>query len=315
MSTEFKYSREWTDTEAFPLLSFTKNWENPDDYPTIETDEQKVRQDMQSLHDEVKNFLNEELIPRVVLEDATVDAWTASEEIRVANEQERVANEEIRVANEEHREEVNAAAEAAVASVENLTADYVELPAGSPVYVEKGVNEDGGIKLVFGLSRGTSGVYVGSGEMPDDANIQIDPTGDPTDTAGLMMTKTYDPTGKATDVFKYVDDKVADIPAPEGSGVKVYEAVIGTSWVENEDTGVKSQNVAIEGVTAESTAKVDHAYNGDKTSDSYATFVEEENQYLTYITNGYAETYDGGILFHIFGDANTVSIPIVVEVT
>ena len=37
-------------------------------------------------------------------------------------------------------------------------------------------------------------------------------------------------------------------------------------------------------------------------------------QYLTCITNGYAETHDGGITFYIFGDANTVSIPIVVEV-
>lgn len=98
-------------------------------------------------------------------------------------------------------------------------------------------------------------------------------------------------------------------------GAAIYNVTIGTSWVENEDTGVKSQNVAINGITAEHTAKVDHAYTGNKTSDSYATFVEEENQYLTYITNGYAETYDGGITFYIFGDANTVSIPIVVEVT
>lgn len=219
MSTkEFNYTREWTDAEAFPLLSFTKNWENPDDYPTIETDEQKVRQDMQSLHDEVKNFLNNELIPRVVEEDATVDAWRASEETRVSNEAERVENEEERVANEEHREEVTRDAEAAVAAVENLTADYVELPAGSPVYVEKSVNAEGGIQLTFGLSRGTSGVYVGSGDMPDDANIQIDTSGDPTDTAGLMMTKTYDPTGKAQDVFAYVDNAVGNIPTPDVSG-------------------------------------------------------------------------------------------------
>jgi hypothetical protein len=219
MSTkEFNYTREWTDAEAFPLLSFTKNWENPSDYPTIETDEQKVRQDMQSLHDEVKNFLNNELIPRVVEEDATVDAWRASEETRVTNEETRVANEEQRVANEEHRKEVTRDAEAAVVAVENLTADYVELPAGSPVYVEKSVNAEGGIQLIFGLSRGTSGVYVGSGTMPDDANIQIDPTGDPTDTAGLMMTKTYDPTGKAQDVFAYVDNAVGNIPTPDVSG-------------------------------------------------------------------------------------------------
>lgn len=331
MSTkEFNYTREWTDAEAFPLLSFTKNWENPDDYPTIETDEQKVRQDMQSLHDEVKDFLNNELIPRVVLEDATVDAWTASEDTRVANEAERVAQEQARASAEQARVEVEASrvttetaranaesarvvaeqgrvtaeesrnanesnrvatesarvtaesaratveanrataesgrvdaentrvsnentristeqgredaeavrvanenqriennntlvqttkdAREAIDSVEKLDADWVELPAGSPVYVEKSVNAEGGIQLTFGLSRGTSGVYVGSGTMPDDANIQIDPTGDPTDTAGLMMTKTYDPTGKAQDVFAYVDNAVGNIPTPDVSG-------------------------------------------------------------------------------------------------
>ena len=110
------------------------------------------------------------------------------------------------------------------------------------------------------------------------------------------------------------DGKVPTEQLPEISSVKTFTATIGTTWTENEDTGVKSQNVAIPGVLAKHTAKVDHAYTGDGTSDGYAAFVEAENQYLTYITNGYAETYDGGITFYIFGDAPTVEIPIVVEV-
>lgn len=110
------------------------------------------------------------------------------------------------------------------------------------------------------------------------------------------------------------DGKVPMGQLPEISSVKTFTATIGTTWTENEDTGVKSQSVPITGVLAKHTAKVDHAYTGSGTSDDYAAFVEAENQYLTYITNGYAETYDGGITFYIFGDANTVSIPIVVEV-
>ena len=51
MAEKFEYTREWTDAEAFPLLGFTKSWENPEDYPTIELDETQVRKDMQSLHD------------------------------------------------------------------------------------------------------------------------------------------------------------------------------------------------------------------------------------------------------------------------
>lgn len=341
MATEFNYTREWTDAEAFPLLSFTKNWENPEDYPTVETDEQKVRQDMQSLHDEVKNFLNEELIPRVILEDATVESWTASEAARVANEQARVtaesdrataesnrasaenaragaenaraaaesarataetgrasaeqsrvsveagrvtaeqnrasaesarataeagrasaenaradaeservtaeagrsAAEAIRVENENQRiaaetsrvgaenarvtefgtlktESQNAtnAANAASVAVNKMTVDHTELPSGSPVSVEMGQNAQGGIHLHFGLSRGTSGVYIGSGAMPPDCNVQVNPEGDPTDTGGLMMTTIYDTQGKNQDIFKYVDNKVGGIVIPDVAG-------------------------------------------------------------------------------------------------
>lgn len=112
-----------------------------------------------------------------------------------------------------------------------------------------------------------------------------------------------------------VDGKVPASQLPEISSVKTYTATIGTTWVEDENTGIKTQSVAIAGVKATNTATVDHVYTGAGTSDDYAAFVEAENQYLTYITNGYAETYDGGIKFTIFGDANTVSIPIVAEVS
>lgn len=111
------------------------------------------------------------------------------------------------------------------------------------------------------------------------------------------------------------DGKVPSSQLPEISSVKTYIATIGTTWVEDSNTGVKTQTVTISGVKASQTAKVDHAYTGTGTSDDYAAFVEAENQYLTYITNGYAETVAGGIKFTIFGDANTVSIPIVVEVS
>ena len=111
------------------------------------------------------------------------------------------------------------------------------------------------------------------------------------------------------------DGKVPTSQLPEISSVKTYTATIGTSWVEDSNTGVKTQNVAIAGVKAANTATVDHVYTGAGTSDDYAAFVEAENQYLNCITNGYAETYNGGIKFTIFGDANTVPIPIVAEVS
>ena len=108
--------------------------------------------------------------------------------------------------------------------------------------------------------------------------------------------------------------KVPSSQLPEISSVKTYTATIGTTWTEDSTTGVKTQSVAIPGVLSTHTATVGHAYTGSGTSEDYAAFVEAENQYLTYITNGYAETYNGGVKFTIFGDTNTVSIPIVVEV-
>lgn len=123
------------------------------------------------------------------------------------------------------------------------------------------------------------------------------------------------PALNAEHLNKIEDELEALDQRPIGGGGATYTATIGTTWTEDSNTGVKTQSVAIPGVLASHTATVDHAYTGSGTSDDYAAFVEAENQYLTYITNGYAETYDGGIKFTIFGDANTVSIPIVVEVS
>jgi|GEM_PF-4136618 len=55
---DFDYSREWTDEEAFPSVTYTKNWESSDDFPTIETDETQVRKDMQQLYNEIKDYIN-----------------------------------------------------------------------------------------------------------------------------------------------------------------------------------------------------------------------------------------------------------------
>lgn len=97
-------------------------------------------------------------------------------------------------------------------------------------------------------------------------------------------------------------------------GSTFYEATIGTTWTENEDTGVKSQTIQITGVTDSKNAHVEPRYTGDGTSEGYAAFVTQKNQFFTNITNGYAETVADGITFYIFGDAPTVSIPVLVEV-
>jgi hypothetical protein len=128
MAENFEYTRSWLSEEDFPLLSFTRTWEDPNDYPTIETDEAKVRADMQSLHDEVKDYLNTVLIPKVIEEDATVDAWRAAEAERTTNEEARQASEQARV----EAEETRVAAEAArVEKVQQLEEQVQSAVAGA----------------------------------------------------------------------------------------------------------------------------------------------------------------------------------------
>ena len=189
--------------------------------------------------------------------------------------------------------------------------------ADTGVSVPEGANSDNLPAAVSALANekqdkltGAQGQIVGFG--PDGKAVAQDkPTYAASEVGAIPTTEKGAASGVAT---LGTDGKVPTEQLPEISSVKTFTATIGTTWTENEDTGVKSQSVPITGVLAKHTAKVDHAYTGDGTSDGYAAFVEAENQYLTYITNGYAETYDGGITFYIFGDANTVSIPIVVEV-
>ena len=110
--------------------------------------------------------------------------------------------------------------------------------------------------------------------------------------------------------LKKVDETVKNLP--RGSAFHI--ATIGTEWESDAETGVKFQTVAVKDMTAEMNALVGAVNTHERTSDGYALYVEEHNQFLEFITNGYAETVEGGIVFCIFGDANTINIPILVEV-
>ena len=189
--------------------------------------------------------------------------------------------------------------------------------ADTGVSVPEGANSDNLPVAVSALANekqdkltGTQGQVVGF-DAEGRPVAQDKPSYTANDVSAVPAEEKGAPEGVAT---LGTDGKVPESQLPKISSAKTFTATIGTTWAENADTGVKSQSVPIAGVLAKHTAKVDHAYTGDGTSDGYAAFVEAENQYLTYITNGYAETYDGGITFYIFGDAPTVSIPIVVEV-
>ena len=112
---------------------------------------------------------------------------------------------------------------------------------------------------------------------------------------------------------KFLPDSVATkeyVDQNASGGAKQFYGTIGTNWTEDSNTGAKYQLVAIEGVTADmELGRLDTVNTHDRTSEGYAAYVEEQNQFLTYITNGDAETVDGGVMFYIYGEPNTVDIP------
>lgn len=56
---------------AITPFAFTKVWTNPTDFPTYEPNETKVREDLQKLHDETKDYINNTLLDAV--DDAIAD--------------------------------------------------------------------------------------------------------------------------------------------------------------------------------------------------------------------------------------------------
>lgn len=46
-------------------LSFTKSWQNREDFPTYEDNEDQVRADLQFLFDEIRDYLNQKVLPAV----------------------------------------------------------------------------------------------------------------------------------------------------------------------------------------------------------------------------------------------------------
>lgn len=59
-------------------LNFTKNWQNFNDFPTYESSESQVREDMQFLFDEIKNYINGTLTEAVDTLSTTVDEAVAT---------------------------------------------------------------------------------------------------------------------------------------------------------------------------------------------------------------------------------------------
>lgn len=112
-----------------------------------------------------------------------------------------------------------------------------------------------------------------------------------------------------------IEDNLANFDGGNATLLVKTAIIRANGWSEDEETGAKYQTVIITDITSDMTAKIDTVNTHERTTDGYALYVEEQNQFLEFITNGDAETVNGGIKFYIYGEPNTVDIPIIVEVS
>lgn len=140
-------------------------------------------------------------------------------------------------------ETAKADAQAARDAIVNMIVDAVTLETGKPATVSKSL-VDNVYKLVFGLPRGDTGApgpqgATGNGisdialksgtHAPGTSDVYTITLTDGTtfdfevyngangQGAGDMLASVYDPQGKRTDVYKYVDDAIGKIPTPDVS--------------------------------------------------------------------------------------------------
>lgn len=135
-------------------------------------------------------------------------------------------------------------AQAARDAIVNMIVEAVTLETGKPATVTKSL-VDNVYKLVFGLPRGGTGApgprgAPGNGisaialkngtHAPGTSDVYTITLTDGTtfdfevyngangQGAGDMLASVYDPRGKRTDIYKYVDDAIGEIPTPDVSG-------------------------------------------------------------------------------------------------
>lgn len=135
-------------------------------------------------------------------------------------------------------------AQAARDAIVNMIVEAVTLETGKPATVSKSL-VDNVYKLAFGLPRGgtgapgprgapgngISGIALKNGtHAPGTSDVYTITLTDGTtfdfevyngangQGAGDMLASVYDPRGKRTDIYKYVDDAIGEIPTPDVSG-------------------------------------------------------------------------------------------------
>lgn len=150
-------------------------------------------------------------------------------------------------------------AQAARDSIVNMIVEAVTLASGSDATVSKSV-VDNVFKLAFGIPRGNPGAdaptITGITIRQTDYHMIVSLSDSTTYDAGYcrgaagagsgdMLAAVYDPQGKQTDVYKYVDDAFSDVPA---GNVKFAD---GTTFQQKLDSGALKGDPGKDGAPGE----------------------------------------------------------------
>lgn len=179
---------------SIPTFEFTRNWENPADFPTIESSEAQVRADLQALHDETKNYFNHVLLGQIQQELDEQKDWTreaVSGAVLGQLPEGSVSGEKLAdgaVSQEKLSSEVRTPSPGALRVGQqrydgsadlDLTTEGLRLDSASveELGLEEGATVNTAMKLMAGLlgrAQIATGSYVGNGGVGEQAATVID---------------------------------------------------------------------------------------------------------------------------------------------
>lgn len=239
-------------------------------------------------------------------------------------------------------------AQAARDAIVNMIVEAVTLETGKPATVSKSL-VDNVYKLVFGLPRGNTGAQgprgaTGNGisdialksgtHAPGTSDVYTITLTDGTTFdfevyngangtgAGDMLASVYDPRGKRTDVFKYVDDAVKAISTPDVSGkldkpANNATATAGqllTKTADGQEWKDRERDVFIVNMTTDNGTSIN---NSDKTFDEVKAAYDAGKAVIAKVYVASVNAYhvlsimasqDTGIAFATINESSTVLI-------
>ena len=267
---------------AFTRFKFTKLWTSQDDFATIETDESRVRSDLQFLHDESKNGLNSLM--------GELEAQTSAATLG-ALDPEKAASTVQAELDRAHKERHSH-------SNKDLLDTYAQTEDNLKDAVSRKHSHSNSSTLAAITEAFTTGlktaydrlVTLFTGITSVATTLGADHTSIPTSKAvndaitasggipagggqGQILTKSssgnydmawQDPAGHAKSHFPGAADPL--FPSDIGAAVtKTFNATITTAWAAN--TGYGVQSISVPGILAEDTPVVDVVLSGTPATD------------------------------------------------